>query len=106
MNLLFLLICAHFLADYPLQGDFLALGKSRTGPGYVPWWHCLMAHAFIQGGFVALLTGIWWLGAAEVVIHAATDHLKCEKRIGINADQAIHIACKFVWTFIALRLSA
>lgn len=60
--MLFLLVCAHFLADYPLQGDFLALNKARTGPGYVPWWHALTAHAFIHGGFVALITGYWCIG--------------------------------------------
>ncbi len=102
--MLFLLIAAHFLADYPLQGDFLAAGKSRTGPGYVPWWHCLLAHAFVQGGFVALITGFWWLGLAEVFIHAITDHLKCEKKVGINTDQAIHIICKIVWAALALSI--
>jgi hypothetical protein len=105
MSMLFLLIAAHFLADYPLQGDFLALNKAQSGPNYVPWWQALIAHAFIHGGFVALITGYWWLGLCEVVIHAATDHAKCDKRIGINTDQAIHIACKFVWTFIALKVS-
>lgn len=100
--MLFLLISAHFLADYPLQGDFLALNKSRRGPNYVPWWQELLAHSFIHGGFVEAITGLWWLGLLEVAIHASTDHLKFEKRIGINADQLIHIACTFIWSFIAM----
>ncbi|WP_395119655.1 DUF3307 domain-containing protein [Rhodanobacter sp. FW102-FHT14D06] len=102
--ILFLLIAAHALADYPLQGDFLAANKARTGPNYVPWWQALLAHAFIHGGFVAVITGVWWLGALEVAIHAVTDHLKCESRIGINTDQAIHVACKLTWAAIALGL--
>lgn len=103
--MLFLLIAAHFLADYPLQGDFLATNKARSGPNYVPWWQALIAHSFIHGGFVAIITGIWWLGLAEIVIHAITDHLKCEKIIGINTDQFIHISCKILWFMIALHLA-
>lgn len=102
--MLWLLLCAHFLADYPLQGDFLSLNKSRKGPNYVPWWHALVAHAFIHGGFVAIITDHWWLGLAETCIHAMTDHLKCEKRIGINFDQSIHIICKIVWFVIATEI--
>jgi len=100
---LLLLLSAHALADYPLQGDFLALNKSRTGPNYVPWWQALLAHSFIHGGLVALITGFWWLGVAEIAIHAITDHAKCEKKIGINTDQAIHVACKFAWALIAIE---
>lgn len=100
-NMLLLLLVGHALADYPLQGDFLALNKSRTGPNLVPWWQALTAHALIHGGAVAVITGSWQLGFAETVIHAITDHLKCEKKIGINTDQAIHVACKVVWMAIA-----
>jgi|ERR1700761_8189466 len=99
--MLFLLVAAHFLADYPLQGDFLALNKARSGPNLVPWWQALIAHAFIHGGFVALITGFWWIGAAEVAIHAVTDHQKCEKVIDINTDQRIHLLCKVLWFAIA-----
>ena len=98
--MLLLLLAGHAIADYPLQGDFLAMNKARSGPNYVPWWQALLAHAFIHGGFVALITGIWWLGMAEIVIHALTDHAKCEKKIGINADQAIHLACKVAWVAV------
>ena len=99
--MILLLLAAHALADYPLQGDFLAANKARSGPNYVPWWQALLAHSLIHGGFVAVITGVWWLGVAEMAIHAITDHLKCEKRIGINTDQAIHVVCKFAWAAIA-----
>lgn len=102
--MLFLLISAHFLADYPLQGDFLAANKAKNGQNFVPWWQALIAHAFIHGGFVALITGVWWLGALEVWIHATTDHYKCKKVIDINTDQRIHIGCKVLWWLIAIRL--
>lgn len=32
MELLFILIAGHALADYPLQGDFLAKGKNHKAP--------------------------------------------------------------------------
>jgi hypothetical protein len=95
------LVGGHFIADYPLQGDFLAKAKNRTAPisGF-PWWQALGAHAAIHGTFVALITGVWWLFFAELLAHFITDDLKCRGKIGINTDQAIHIACKLVWFFV------
>jgi hypothetical protein len=95
------LIGGHFIADYPLQGDFLARAKNQTAPvpGF-PWWQALGAHAAIHGTFVALITGVWWLWTAETLVHFITDDLKCRGKIGINTDQAIHLLCKVVWFFI------
>lgn len=97
-HMLFLLIAAHALADYPLQGDFLAQAKNRnTAIGKVFWPHALFAHSMIHGGFVLIITGSMWFALAEVAIHAATDWLKCEGKISLNSDQSIHIACKLAW---------
>lgn len=102
-TLLFLLVAAHALADYPLQGPFLSEAKNRnTSVGKVFWPHALFAHAMIHGGFVLLLTGSIWLAVAEVVIHSITDWLKCESRISLNTDQFVHIACKVVWAVAAV----
>ena len=101
MDILLLLIAAHFLVDYPLQGDFLARGKNRMSPiEGVPFWHPLTAHATIHGGFVGIITGSAVLGIAETVIHWLTDDAKCRGRISYNTDQAIHIACKALWAAI------
>ncbi|WP_205822065.1 DUF3307 domain-containing protein [Burkholderia sp. Ac-20349] len=100
--LLFWLVVGHVIADYPWQGDFLATAKDRNTPiGKLFWPHALGAHAMIHAGFVALFTGSVALGLAEAVIHALTDFLKCEKRISLNTDQAIHFACKVLWAAIA-----
>lgn len=101
-SLLFSLLVGHALCDYPLQGSFLAKAKShRDGvPGF-PWYQALTAHALIHAGMVAFLTGSIWLGLAEFAIHAATDYLKSEGRIGVNEDQAIHVAAKVLWTVLA-----
>lgn len=100
-----LLVGGHALADYPLQGDFLANGKNRTKPiPGVPWQQLLFAHAAIHGAVVALVTGIWWLGIAEMVIHAVTDDAKCRGKISFNTDQAVHYVCKALWLAIAVTI--
>ena len=101
--ILFLLIVAHFLADYPLQGPFLSEAKNRhTAIGKVFWLHALTAHAMIHAGFVAVITGSVALGLAEAAVHAVTDFAKCEGKISLNVDQAIHLGCKVLWAVIAV----
>ncbi|WP_454056869.1 DUF3307 domain-containing protein [Cupriavidus sp. Marseille-Q8015] len=105
--LLFWLLVGHVLADYPLQGDFLATAKDHTTPlGKVFWPHALGAHSMIHAGFVAFFTGSVVLGLAEAVIHAATDRLKCAKRISLNVDQGIHFVCKLVWATVTVWCAA
>lgn len=106
-TMLFLLIGAHALADYPLQGDFLAQAKNRnTAIGKLFWPHALFAHSMIHGSAVLLITGSMLAACLEVLIHAGTDWLKCEGTISLNVDQAIHIACKILWVAIAVGASA
>jgi Protein of unknown function (DUF3307) len=97
-----LLVFAHALADFALQSDFMVRAKDRNNPlgANGMWMHVLGAHAVIHGGFVLLITQDIRLGLAEVIVHAVTDFLKCEKRINLHADQAIHIGCKVVWVLL------
>lgn len=105
LSLFFTLLVGHALADYPLQGEFLARAKSRMAPmPGVPWYHALAAHALIHGGAVALLTGVWWLGVIETVCHAWIDDRRCCGRLSFNADQALHIACKMTWVAVVIGL--
>ena len=102
MNKLFAMIGAHALADYPLQGDFLAKAKNRTAPiPGVPWYQALGAHAVIHGAAVAVITRSPALGLAETAIHAVTDDLKCRGKLSFNQDQAIHLACKVLWATLS-----
>lgn len=95
------LVVGHALADYPLQGDFLARAKNRASPiPGVPWWQALGAHAIIHGGFVAIVTRSPALGVAESLVHAITDDLKCRGKISFNQDQAIHAVCKAAWAVL------
>lgn len=89
------LIMWHALADYPLQGDFLAKAKNRNTPiPGVPWWQAMGAHAAIHAGGVGLITGIAWLALVEFVAHWLIDSAKCAGILNFNQDQALHLICK------------
>jgi len=89
IELLALLLFAHFLFDYPLQGDWLARAKNRFDPiQHVPWYQAMAAHTGMHGMAVWLITGIPLLGLAR-------------GELTFNQDQAIHIICKVVWAVIA-----
>lgn len=103
VELLFFLLGWHCLADYPLQGDFLAKAKNPLAPvPGVPWWQAMWSHALIHGAGVAALTGIWWLGLLEMFAHALIDEAKCRHWISFREDQGLHVACKFVWLWVAI----
>lgn len=93
-----LMLVGHALADYPLQGDFLARAKNHTAPlPGIPWQQALGWHAMIHAGFVGVISGSIALGICEFIMHTVTDYGKCAGRITFNQDQAIHVACKVMW---------
>lgn len=97
-TLFFWLLVGHAVADYPLQGDFLARGKNHKAPlPGVPWTQCLFWHALMHAGAVALVTGYVSLGIAELVAHLAIDYTKCHGLTGFHQDQFLHVVCKFAW---------
>jgi hypothetical protein len=110
-QLVFWLIVAHALADFPLQGDYLAQAKNRhteltkklaaAGSGTVWPWH-LFYHAAIHGGAVAYVTGSIALGCAEMVAHTAIDLAKNEGKISYTTDQVLHIAFKLLWAGLTI----
>lgn len=103
----FLLVAGHYLADYPLQGDFLAKAKNRhTEIGKNIWPHALFAHSMIHSVFVLFVTGSIGLAVAELVMHGATDFLKCEGLINDHQDQFIHLLCKLVWSMAVVTTVA
>jgi len=89
-----LLIAGHFVADYPLQGDFLATAKQK---GPLRLWH-LFGHSAIHGGAVLLVTGSLALGLAETAVHMGIDELKTRGVTSFAQDQALHVICKVLWT--------
>jgi len=102
-TLLFALLIGHALADYPLQGDFLAQHKNRhynaAANGFPKgvWIHCLASHALIHAGFVWFITGSALLGLCEFVLHTFIDFIKCEKLTGFHTDQVLHVLSKVLF---------
>lgn len=97
LTLLCLLLAAHAVADYPLQGDWLSKAKNHMSepvPGNMIWPLALLAHASIHGAFVGVLTGSLFLGLLEFVLHTVIDYMKCDGRISYNEDQVLHYFCK------------
>jgi hypothetical protein len=106
--ILLTLIFAHLLADYPLQGDFLA---NMKGKNHI----ILVSHAGIWTG--TILVAVHLLGfpvtvfdvVVLFVVHAIADYLKAKpvgiyKRLdslkgGLLLDQSIHLIqiLVFMW---------
>lgn len=111
-SLLFALLCSHAVCDFALQSDAMAKGKNRhnqttppPGAKYQPsWGHWLTAHAMIHGAGVYVITGVWWLGLAEAACHWVIDFNKCDNRIGMNTDQALHLVCKVAWCVVVIGM--
>lgn len=94
----FLLMVGHCLADFPLQGDFLAKAKDHTTELGKEWWMiALPAHAIIHGGMVFFATHSLYCGILEIGNHTIIDYYKCSKRIDIWQDQLLHLSCKFAY---------
>lgn len=100
--MLFALIIGHALADYPLQGKFLAIRKNRhiksidysgdTPPAM--WLYCLSAHSLVHAGTVWVITGSPLFGLIEFVLHWIIDFAKCEKWTNFHQDQGLHLISK------------
>lgn len=99
MTTLWWLLVGHFVADYPLQTDFIAQRKSRLNSiRAVPWYYVLTGHAATHAAAVGLVTGSPLLSAFELAAHWLIDAAKCEGWTSIHVDQALHVACKIAWT--------
>jgi hypothetical protein len=108
--LFFALLIGHAIADYPMQGTFLATAKDRhgdssalfgkQGPPPGMWIHALTAHSLIHAGFVWVITGSALLAAVESILHWAIDFVKCEGLTRFTTDQLLHVACKAVYAII------
>ena len=100
-DLALMLAMGHFLADFALQSDRMAVEKCPGRGAVLPWGWWLSAHAAIHGLLVAAITGLPLLGLAEWVIHGCVDLGKCRQWYGINVDQMLHLLCKLLWTALA-----
>lgn len=93
----FLLLFAHYLADFPLQGDFLAKAKSKDNAiEGVPCWIPMTAHCGIHGGLVMIITNSVLLGMFEFISHYIIDSVRCSKEISFPIDQYFHVLIKVI----------
>ena len=96
-NLLIMLLLGHFVADYPLQGDKMAVEKCPGRDVTLDWRWWMTAHAGTHGFVVAFLTGIPLLGVTEMIAHSLIDYGKCRLGYKLIVDQALHWLCKLIW---------
>ena len=94
-DLFILLILGHFVADYPLQGDKMAVEKCPGKDVTLNWRWWLSAHAGTHGFFVAMLTGIPLLGLAEMAWDCLSDLGHCRLGYKLIGDQAQQWRCKW-----------
>ncbi|MES2921098.1 MAG: DUF3307 domain-containing protein [Verrucomicrobiota bacterium] len=97
----FALAVCHALADFPLQGEYIARQKARgsaDSPG--AWIVALAAHSLIHAGGVWLVTGSMALGAVELGLHGLIDLGKGERKFGLVTDQILHLSCKLAYTVL------
>jgi hypothetical protein len=113
IQLFIALIIGHCLADFPLQGEYLALFKNRhhleddeMTKHEVVWPYVLSAHALIHMGTVWIITGSFILGAMEFALHWVIDYAKCEKWTNYHVDQALHVICKVLYIGLVMTMGA
>jgi hypothetical protein len=93
--LFFMFVIVHALADFPLQGAYLARYKIRKHAGNLSEWVvALTAHSMIHGGGVWLVSGSLALGMIEVALHGLIDFAKGEGLYNQMTDHLLHLACK------------
>jgi uncharacterized membrane protein len=107
VEIIFLLLCWHAVADYALQSTDMVYLKnpcsddsnkiSQRGP----WWWTMTAHCLINALGVAIIANILY-SFVEFITHFIADTLKCKGKINANTDQAIHILTKL---FIGIHYS-
>ena len=104
LDLLVVLIFGHFVADYPLQGDKMAVEKCPGSDVTINWKWWLTAHTATHGFMVAILTGIPLLGLAEMAMHFCIDFGKCRIGYPLLVDQALHCFCKVLWVIFIMLM--
>jgi hypothetical protein len=97
-------VVMHALADFPLQGAYLASQKvRRLADSRSTWIVALLAHCVIQAGGVWCVSGSLALGGVELVLHGLIDLGKGEDKYGLATDQTLHLSCKLVYALLLVN---
>jgi hypothetical protein len=90
-------VVMHALADFPLQGSYIARQKSRVlADNRSDWIVALIAHWLVSGSLA--------FGAVEFSIHGLIDLGKGEEKYGIIPDQLLHLLCKLAYALILTQM--
>lgn len=101
IELFILLVICHFIADYPMQSDFIATAKNHTTElGKMFWKWVLPSHGAVHALPVLIITQSFVLAMFEWVAHCFIDYLKCSNKITLNQDQWLHIGCKLFYVVL------
>jgi len=118
-ELLIVLGLCHWLADFGLQSDTMAIRKNWRNdekmekewikknpdrPYQSKWIYYLTGHAWIHGAVIYLFTGILWITIVEIFVHFLVDMLKISGFTQIHQDQLIHLMSKLCYVFIFLMM--
>lgn len=99
IEIIFWLLVAHFLADYPLQTPEMGKYKNKRNQPTPPdskakpvsvWFAYMTSHAFVHAGLSALVVGFPF-GFLIGFLHWIQDYFKCKIQYSPNLDQIIHI---------------
>lgn len=93
------LICTHYITDFGLQSEAMALGKAGqlpAPPGVPTRTDWLIAHAAINAAGVLMATKSARAALGEFIIHILIDWVKGEGWLSYRQDQALHLACKII----------
>lgn len=90
-------LAKHFLADFLLQTNWMAMGKERQEGWLLP----LAAHAAVHGAmtsalFLAVSPSLAWLGVADALVHGSIDRMKS---LATRRAQATPRQARFWWLF-------
>ncbi|MCB1665401.1 MAG: DUF3307 domain-containing protein [Pseudomonadales bacterium] len=109
IEITFLLLAGHALADFVLQSEAMSRGKNRhstihqAGDANFPaWYYWLSAHSLVHGGTVFVISGSLILALVETASHWCIDFAKCERKIDVHMDQWLHITVKLLYVPILL----
>ena len=94
------LLLGHFVADFAIQTDTVALNKCPKNKSKIIWVWWMTGHVSIHGLIVYFLTGSSLIALLEALLHFYIDYLKCIGKFNLLVDQILHLSCKCLWVFL------
>lgn len=104
IDIFILLLFAHFVCDFALQNDRMAIEKVQGKDITLNWRWWLFAHCSTHALSVSLIASSTLLGIFELIMHWIIDFYKGKKYYSLFVDQFLHVICKLIWCFLLDRI--